>query len=269
MSRGAADSVSISTYETGPRPVIVLGIPSFGMVHLFFAARVFNLRMPMHRIVRHVYVVGKEVGDARNEIVAKALAMEEDDPSVRCSHVFFLDDDVLCHPDALLKLLAHRRPLISGLYYSKSSVPTPLVLHGDYGGTATSWTPGEVVECVGHGMGLTLIEAEVFRRLRDETDLGTDVHGYPAWFATTRDEGLLTASGVPALFNQTEDMSFLSKARALGYQPAVDTSAQTFGWHLDTKTMTAYPAAQWHEFIKFGTVTWATNNGSVVWENAA
>jgi glycosyltransferase involved in cell wall biosynthesis len=270
MSRGSADKVEIATYDTGPRPVIALGIPSFGMVHLFFTARLINLRMPMNRIIRHFYIVGKEVGDARNEIVAKALAMEDADPSVRCSHVFFIDDDVLFHPDVLLKLLSHQRPIISGLYYTKSSVPTPLVLHGEYGGTARTWTPGEVVECAGHGMGLTLIEADVFRRMQAECDLGADPFGYPAWFKTTKDDALIRPDGVRAQFNQTEDMAFLTRAAVLGYQPAVDTSAQTFGWHLDTKSMTAYPQKQWAEFIKTGTVTWQRDGEpATVWENAA
>jgi hypothetical protein len=264
MNRG---DVSISTYETAPRPVIALGIPSFGMVHLFFTARLLNLRMPMNRIVRHFYIVGKEVGDARNEIVAKALAIEDNDPSLRCSHVFFIDDDVLFHPDVLLKLLSHDRDIVSGLYYTKSSVPTPLVLHGDFGGTARDWTPGDLVECAGHGMGLTLINADVFRKMRD--CLSVDAHGYPEWFKTTKDSSLLRPDGIPQMFNQTEDMAFLTKAAALGYQPAVDTSASAFGWHLDTKAQTAYPAAQWKEFLATGKVTWPTSNGPVVWEHAA
>jgi glycosyltransferase involved in cell wall biosynthesis len=259
--------VDIATYDIGPRPVIALGIPSFGMVHLFFTARLINLKMPMNRIVRHYYIVGKEVGDARNEIVAKALEIEENDPSLRCSHVFFLDDDVLFHPDVLLKLLSHERDIVSGLYYTKSSVPTPLVLHGDYGGTAKSWTPGDLVECAGHGMGLTLINADVFRNMRE--GVGVDAHGYPEWFKTTKDSSLLRPDGVPQVFNQTEDMAFLTRAAALGYRPAVDTSAQAFGWHLDTRAMKAYPSAQWAEFLSTGRVTWPTANGPVVWEDAA
>lgn len=265
MSRGAADSIDMSVHQTGPRPVIVIGLPSFGMVHLFFVARYFNLRMPMNTIQKHVYVVGKEVGDARNEIVAKALSLEEADPSIRCSKIFFLDDDVLVHPDALLKLLSHNRPIVSGLYYTKTSVPTPLVLQGDYEGTARSWTPGELVECHGHGMGICLIDADVFRRTRDELSIGVDQFGHPAWFATTKDAAVLDASGNRRVMNQTEDMRFLGLARQLGYTTAVDTSAEAFGWHLDTKTMTAYPAKQWAEFSKTGRITWDTDKGPVTW----
>lgn len=265
MSRGAADSVQIVTHKTTPRDVIVLGIPTFGMVSIWFASRVFAMRMPMNRIVRHIYVVGKEVGDARNEIVARALDLEKDDPSIRCSHVFFLDDDVLAHPDALVKLLSHKQPIVSGLYYAKTSVPTPLVFSGEYSGTPQSWTPGDLVPCWAHGMGLTLIEADVFRRLRDETDLGVDAAGFPNWFTTTRDGGIVTKDGVPASFNQTEDVAFLRRAAALGYQPHVDTSAATFGWHWDHRGQVAYPLEQWHEFQTKGSVTWKTDTGAHTW----
>lgn len=264
------DAVDISVHQTAPRTFIAIGIPSFGMVHLFFLARVLNLRMPMNTIIRWFYVVGKEVGDARNEIVAKALAAEEGDTPMRCSHVLFLDDDVLFHPDVLLKLLSHQRPIVSGLYYAKTSVPQPLVLHGEFGGLAKSWTPGDLVECAGHGMGLTLIDADVFRTLRDEGAIGTDPHGFPAWFQTTRDQALVQQPGIAAgVFNQTEDMRFLDLARARGYQPAVDTSPQAFAWHFDSKRMTGYPAAQWREWHQTGNITWMTEAGPVVWGNVA
>ncbi len=267
MSRGAADKIEIAVHNTAPREVIALGIPSFGMVHLFFTARLYNLRMPMNRIVRHFYVVGKEVGHARNEIVAKALALEESDPSVRCTKVLFLDDDLLFHPDALLKLLSHDRPIVSGLYYTKSSVPTPLVLHDEYGGTAKSWTPGDLVECSAHGMGLCLIDADIFRQL--QPSVGLDPFGHPNWFATVRDSAMVKPDGTPAIYNSTEDVFFLKKVRDLGIQPVVDTSPQAFAWHLDTKQMRAYPEKQWTEFLKTGTVTWETASGPVVWADAA
>lgn len=269
MSRGPADRVDVAVHTAAPREFIAIGVPSFGMVHLFWVARLMNLRMPMNTVIRWFYVVGKEVGEARNEIVAKALASEASDPPMRCRAIFFLDDDVLCHPDALLKLLSHRRPIVSGLYYTKTSVPTPLALHDEGQGTARAWRPGDLIEVAGHGMGLTLIDAEVFRRVRDEMEIGPDAHGYPAWFKTTRDAALLRSDGVPATVNQTEDMHFLSLARALGYQPAVDTAPQTFAWHLDAKQGKCYPLQQFHEWTTQGTITWPTDDGPVVWMDAA
>lgn len=266
MSRGAADRIEFHTHAQGPRDVIVIGIPTFGMVHVFFMGRVYNLKIPMNRIARQIYCIGKEVGEARNEIVARALEIEQHDPSLRCSHILFLDDDVLFHEAALLKLYSHRRPIVAGLYYTKSVVPTPLVLHGEFGGTATEWTPGDLVECWAHGMGLTLIDADVFRRMKAELPLGEDSHGFPAWFKTTRDETIIRQDGTPAVVNQTEDVYFLRRAADLGYQPAVDTSFETFGWHFDTKNQVAYPQKQWREFCQHGTVTWPSG---VIWGAAA
>jgi glycosyltransferase involved in cell wall biosynthesis len=264
VSRGAADQHAFSVHQTAPREFLAIGIPSFGMVHLFFTARLLNLRIPMNTTIRWFYVIGKEVGDARNEIVARAL--EADGSDMRCKAVFFLDDDVLFHPDVLKRLLSHRRPIVSGLYYTKTAEPTPLALHDEGHGTAYDWTPGEVIDVAGHGMGLTLIDADVFRRLRDEQDLGVDAAGYPRWFRTTRDE-LLTLPGRPAgVYNQTEDMHFLTRARALGYQPAVDTAAAAFAWHFDTKRGVGYPLAQWQEWTQTGRITWPTPQGPVVWE---
>jgi hypothetical protein len=245
------------------RPFIAICIPTLGMVHAFFMARMINLLAPMNRDIRYFYAIDMEVGEARNKLVADALAC--DGAAHTCSHVFFLDDDVLFHREALNQLLSRNRPIVSGLYYAKRLVPTPLVLHDDAHGTATTWTPGDLVECAGHGMGLTLIDANVFRRLRDETDLGLDPLGNPNWFTTVKDASLYTADGGVAVHNQTEDITFLKKARALGYVPAVDTSETAFGWHFDTKACTGYPKKQWAEFVERGTATWDTPHGPVTW----
>lgn len=268
--RGPADTHDLTVHPAKPREFIAIGIPSFGMVHLLFMTRVLNLRLPMNTIIRWVYVLGKEVGDARNEIVAKALATETfTDPPMRCKAIFFIDDDVLVHPDILLKLLTHQRPIVSGLYYTKTSVPTPLALHDPGEGVARSWMPGELVEVAGHGMGCTLIDAEVFRRVRDERAVGLDAHGYPCWFKTTKDQVVDRADGGQVVFNQTEDTHFLEHARTLGYRPAVDTSPQGFAWHLDTKKLVGYPLKQWQEWHTKGTITWETDGEPVVWSNVA
>lgn len=270
MSRGAGDSFEFVVHDDKPREFIAMGIPTFGTVNIFWASRAFGmLRHPMHRDVRQYVILGNEVGLARNQIVAKALAVEQNDPTKRCSHVFFLDDDVMVHPEALLRLLSHDKPIVSGLYFAKTAVPQPLVLMEE--GVKKSWRPGELVDCWAHGMGLTLVHADVFRRLRDETDLGTDVHGNPNWFETTRDSMILDRSGTPVIGNQTEDVAFLRKAAALGYQPCVDTGAQAFGFHWAAAERRGYPLKQWFEFQSTGRITWTeTPDGQpVVWEDAA
>jgi len=271
MSHVTGGQFDISVHSTAPREFIALGVPTFGTVNIFWAMRTFGmLRHPMNRDVYQFVVLGNEVGLARNEIVAKALAREEADPTKRCSHVFFIDDDVFVHPEALLKLMADDRDIVSGLYFAKTATPQPLVLMED--GVEKTWKPGEIVDCWAHGMGMTLIRTEVFRRLRDETDLGVDQMGNPNWFETTRDAMTLRADGSPAftMRNQTEDVAFLRKAAALGYQPSVDTGPQTFGFHWAAAERRGYPLKQWREYESLGTITWTeTPDGvPVVWEAA-
>jgi hypothetical protein len=160
---------------------------------------------------------------------------------MRCKAVFFLDDDVLFHPDVLKKLLSHQRPIVSGLYYTKTAVPTPLALHDEGEGTARGWTPGELIEVAGHGMGCTLIDADVFRRMRDETDLGVDAHGFPRWFRTTRDE-LADAAGARRASTTRPRTCTSSRARGRSAISRRSTPGpQAFGWHFDTKQGVGYP----------------------------
>jgi hypothetical protein len=272
MSRGSGDSFQFIEHEVKQREFIALGLPTFGYVNIYWASRVFGmLRHPMNRDLHNYIIKGDEVGLARNEIVRRALEHEEMDARKRCSHVFFIDDDVLIHPDALLQLMSRDLPIVSGLYFAKTSVPQALILHGEAAGVETKWRPGDLVNCWAHGMGLTLIKADVFRRMRDELDLGTDSNGNPEWFKTVRDSKVLRTDGVPAFTNWTEDVYFLRMASELGYQPCVDTSAQAFGFHWAEKENRAYPLKQWSEYRDKGTITWTdTPDGApVVWSDAA
>lgn len=269
MSRGSADTSVFQSYGDGKRRVVAMCVPSLGRVSLLFLKHHYELGIPTNVPVVHVYVEGKEVGDARNECVARSLAMETEETQV--SHIFFLDDDVLASRMAFKKLYADDRDIVAGLYFLKTPVATPMVLM-DEGGVPKTWRPGDIIDCAGHGMGLTLIKTEVFKRLRDETDLGVDRFGYPCWFKTLRDHQVFRPDGSPAIVNETEDVYFLKRARALGYQPCVDTSADAFGFHFAHNEKRAYPLKQWFEWNAKGTITWDLDDGSgqqVVWGKVA
>jgi hypothetical protein len=177
--------------------LVVVGVPTRGMVSIQWHSHMSQLQVMNFR-TRHVYIDGCEVGVARNHIVRQAL-------DGGASHVFFVDDDVLIPPDALLRLLAHKRPIVSGLYYAKTATPQPLVMNDAFCGVDTDWTEGDLVECASHGMGCTLIAREVFEAIE------------APWYQTTN-----VTEGATKV-HQTEDAYFCRKAREAGYQPAVDT----------------------------------------------
>jgi len=253
MSRGARDEHIFQTYGTDPREVLVIGVPTFGMVSIYFAARFKDLRMPLNSIVRHIYVTGREIGIARNQIASIALNIEaESGGAFRPSRLLFLDDDLLFSPTALTTLIQRKLPIVSGLYYTKTDPAEPLMFGPSGTGVLEHWQHGDLVPVEACGMGLILIELEVFRALRDETDLGVDAMGYPNWFTTTRD-----GRSDLGVTNETEDVAFCRKARAAGFPVYVDTSDAAFAFHYDAPAQQGYPRRQWKQFVETGGFRWA------------
>jgi hypothetical protein len=100
------------------------------------------------------------IDQARNQLVRDALTY---DPT----HIFWVDHDVTCPPDAVTKLLAHDLPVVGGMYHSKD-VP--------YGPVAFGLDPFEMYQEIppsmdlhlvgGLGMGATLVKASIYRLMK-------------------------------------------------------------------------------------------------------
>jgi hypothetical protein len=227
--------------------VICLAVPTFGTVSYEWHSYRMQHRAPMNRSVFQTAIIGQEVGDARNVLVDQALRYTHSQ-GWTTSHIFFVDDDCLIPPDALTRLLSHKLPIVSGLYYAKTDTPQPLMLNDSLGGLVQEWEPGALVPVDVHGMGCTLIEMQVFR---DLIATGTIETGYfngrdiYRFFATTRDARLVDERGTPTIYNETEDAYFLKRAKAIGYQPTVDTG--TFCWHWDAGRREAAPYEAWRQ----------------------
>lgn len=222
--------------------LIYLGVPTFGRVSIRWHAHMLQLQAPLNRSIFHGYGIGFEVGQARNFLVDQALKMVNSHGHT-VSHLFFVDDDVLIPPDAISRLLAHHRPIVSGLYYAKTAAPQPLVLTAPYAGVAELPKNG-LVECYAHGMGCTLIELQVFRELLDKQLVTYETiatgQSLPQFFKTTKDERSIDpVSQSPVVHYQTEDVFFLEKAAQLGYRAAVDVDC--FCWHWDEVSKQAFP----------------------------
>lgn len=253
MARSAGATIYENQQDPAAR-VIYLGVPTFGQVSIRWHAHMLQLQSPLNRSVFHGYGLGFEVGQARNFLVQQALEWKNEHGHT-VSHVFFVDDDVLVPPYALMVLLGRKRPIVSGLYYAKSPAVQPLILMEPSGGVLDPVPRNQVVDCFAHGMGCTLIEMRVFRDLLDRGFVDYDQIGaqrLPQFFKTTRDS-LSQDHGAPVIGNETEDVHFLKLAAKLGYQPAVDTSVFSFHW--DQKTQQAYPLHLWDEFQQTGKVT--------------
>ena len=124
--------------------------------------------------------------------------------------LFFLDDDVVCPPHTVERLIANQRDIISGLYYRRAEPIVPVAMHIDRDGKAqwvTSWNPpGSTVEVDLVGAGCLLIHRRVLERMK------------PPWF--TWQMGRETES--PRKFS--EDFAFCQKAKAEFFKVFLDTS---------------------------------------------
>lgn len=244
--------------------IICLCTPSLGAVSIWWAQQVADMMWPMNCGRRNVFMrdaVGGEIAETRNKIVAQCLAFDSE--KVEIDSLFWVDDDVLITRAALLRLYEHRRPIASGVYFTKGEPGQALIFPSRLGGTLP-FIPDKVYESVwGHGMGLTLVRAEVYRRMRDELRLPLDKYGSPEWYKTVREykveDNMLDCGG-------TEDLYFLEEASKIGSTSLVDCGKWTFGFHFNHQTQQGYPTEQFNQWSRPEPVKWRTEKGEVSWE---
>ena len=77
--------------------------------------------------------------------------------------IFFLDSDVVVPNDAILRLMAHRQPFISGLYCRRSPPHgVPVMMRG--GQWVTKWPANQVIEVDVVGAGCLLISRQLLEK---------------------------------------------------------------------------------------------------------
>ena len=80
-------AMEIHEYQHDAPPMIGIGVPTFGMVSIRWHMCMLGLGMPMNVPSTLFSVIGAEIGDARNEIVQRALAFEHPKTKARISHL--------------------------------------------------------------------------------------------------------------------------------------------------------------------------------------
>lgn len=131
-------------------------------------------------------------------------------------YIFFLDDDVIPPPDAILRLINHKVPIISGIYYRRNLPITPVMLRNIPEGRqwVTEYPTNTLIEVDFVGAGCFLIHRSVLESL---PPLSPKCH----WFEWRCDR-----EDLPASQQMSEDFAFCEHARNHGYKIMVDTSVQ-------------------------------------------
>ena len=213
------------------RQRIILIIPAADMI----PARVYMnhvcLMTPPNQPFHRMLCLGQEVGAAYSEAIEQILAHPD---LSGWEYIATLEHDNLVPCDGLLKLIermeAHPElSAISGVYWTKG-----------YNSVCQRWgacddpvlnyrpqpppPPGELGECCGIGMGFALWRMSMFKDRRIERPIFKTL--------ASKEEGM-----------GTQDLSFWTKARKLGYRCAVD--AGVLVGHLDHEGKFGPPDMVW------------------------
>ncbi len=103
-------------------------------------------------------VTGLPFDHARNE--ACKTAKESG-----CEWLFFLDSDVIPPPDAVLRLMAHRKPIVSGVYFRRSHPAGVPVMMKPLGHWLVNYPTNALIEVDVVGAGCLLIHRSVLETL--------------------------------------------------------------------------------------------------------
>jgi hypothetical protein len=131
-------------------------------------------------------------------------------------YCFHLDSDVIPPPDAVLRLLRHQKPLISGIYHRRSP-PHGIPVMMKNGQWVTQYPPNSVIEVDVVGAGCLLLSAD-FLRAMPAIQPNTGKH----WFSWQSD---LPRVKENEGWHMSEDFTMNRFAREkLGVPTLVDTS---------------------------------------------
>lgn len=203
--------------------VIVL-LPSAATMSTKVALSHWNLIFPPNQAVYRMLCLGMEVGDAYSTAIEQILAHPE---LSQWEYVLTIESDNAPPQDGLLKLIADmdKHPefaCIGGLYWTKGVTGVPQIW-GDPKDPVQNYRPqpplpGQIVECMGTGMGFNLWRIAMFADKRIPRPL----------FRTKAS----ATEGVG-----TQDLAFWGEARKCGYRCAVDCSVLVGHYDLQNDIM--------------------------------
>lgn len=159
-----------------------------------------NLQIPG----TYTFLTGMPFDHARNTGCLKTLELD-------FQWCFFLDDDTVPPPDAIYRLMSHKKPIVSGLYYRRNSPICPVMLRETPQGRQwiSEFQAPSLMEVDFVGSGCLLIHRDILKQMPQP------------WF-----EWKVDRYDLPQHERMSEDFAFCQKARQMGHKIYVDTGVQ-------------------------------------------
>jgi hypothetical protein len=200
---------------------IIIGTPVTGLVRIEWVLARYGQMIPTNWSMADVqqwmpttaplqYVVS----DAQNIIVRKAIEQDAE-------WLFLLEHDNLLPPNTFWLLTDYMRrktiPVVSGLYFTKSNPPEPMIYRGKGNSYYEKWKLGDKVWCDGIPTGCTLIHMSIIREMwNDSTEykvgnqVTRKVYSEPAKIWFDQKKGILRHTG-------TSDLAWCDRVRKEKY----------------------------------------------------
>jgi len=275
MRKNKQNSVGLNMLDKNPGKWtnrLIISTPTIGTVRMEWVQGRFGQTIPtnfslvdVHQFMSTHAPIGYQLADAEN-LTAKVVVEGDFD--------WFLswEDDNIPPLDALVKvnqyIIKNDVPIVSGLYFTKSEPPEPILYRGIGRGYYANWKLGDKVWVDGVPFGFNLINGRIIKALWDESPeyivngtvtrrvfdapsesyLDPETGGWMnqsgtsdlSWCKRIMNNGIFEKAGWPKY--QKKEFPFL-----------VDTSI--FVKHIDRKTGQQYPLSLPKDFLE-GKITW-------------
>lgn len=192
---------------------VFIGMPIYGTIP-FEAADAF-MRLVASGFSRNMIAGVIQSGHgvlshARNNIISEALKLD-------CSHVLFVDSDMVPKVDSLMGLLSEDLDIVSALYFMRHPPHMPVMtrvlpqrtlkdkVEVPSSAYITEFQPNSILKVAGIGMGFSLIKRHVFERIKEKNN-------DEKWFSFENNEG--------------EDFWFCRRAAEVGISCHVSTACE-------------------------------------------
>lgn len=156
-----------------PARRVLVATPTLGSVRMEWVQARYGQIIPVNwSMVQYVQFVNSfiplryTVADAQNIIVKHVIDQ-------KFEWLLLIEDDTIPPPDAFVRFNKYMRdkkvPVVSGLYYTKSNPPEPLVFRGRGTSFYDKWKQGDKVWVDGVPTGMLLIHSSILRSIWDES----------------------------------------------------------------------------------------------------
>lgn len=189
------------SWEMKP-PEVLVGILTREIVTTAWAFSLRNLILPPSANI--IPISGMPFDHARNSACEKVLEHN-------FTWLFFLDDDVIPPSDVFSKLVSRGKDIISGLYFRRAEPIMPVMLRhtSERPQFITDFNLGDVIEADLVGAGCLLIHRRVIEKMKSN------------WF-----EWRVDHKHRPDIERTSEDFTFCTMAKEMGFKVYVDTSVR-------------------------------------------